>query len=714
MNYDAPHKDIDSNPGSAEKSEFRPVESVLTPSSIAIVGASDRGEAGWSQIMFDNLKDAGFPSKVYLINPKRDEIWGEKCYPNFAAIGESVDHALMMVPAPAVTDSLQEAAENGLKSATIYSAGFGEGGGDEESKRRGQSVKNIADKYGVKICGPNCMGGVGVHEELSLYPSRRVHGLKKGSVSAVFQSGGTLQFWIEQAAARGLGFSYAVTTGNEIDLDLVDFLNFYVEDANTKVITCLVEGVRRPQALMAVARKAHAAGKPILMVKIGRTEEAREQAKSHTGAIAGDDAVFDAMCRRYGIVRCDDLADMIEIAMVFEQGRIPAGNRMGLVTSSGAVKGLALDAAGKVSQEWAQLSAQTSDRLRELISAVSEIDNPLDCGPAPVTNGELYSSISQAVLEDENVDMVAFLARTPLTGGEPDQTQAEPFAALANRTKKPIFAFSHMTRPTTKFAQDFQRQTRLPFMHGISQAVQAMSALAFYGESQRRGINKVGEAKGVDAEAASLNLKDLFSKAGAPAPNEKQVKSAAEAVEAAESIGYPVAVKLVSEDASHKTEVDGVKIGVSNSEAVTAAISDMQKRLESKIQIDGFLIQEMVEGLEVIVGFREDPQYGPFVIVGLGGVFVEALNDTSLRLLPVKPEDIKEMISELRSAPLFDQYRGKPARDVEELAVAVSALGDQFLDLRPFLSDLEINPMIVGPEGSGVRAIDVRPVRRPQ
>jgi acetate---CoA ligase (ADP-forming) len=448
------------------------------------------------------------------------------------------------------------------------------------------------------------------------------------------------------------------------------------------------------------------------MIKSGRTEESREQAKSHTGAIAGDDAVFDAMCRRYGVIRCDDLADMVEHAMVFEQGRIPSGDRMALVTSSGAVKGIALDATRNVNSVWGKLSETTGDQLRELISSVSEIDNPLDCGPAPVTNAELYGSICEAMLADDNVDMLAFLARTPLAEGEPDQTQIEPLAALSNRTEKPIFAFSHMARPTTPFAQDFQRQTRLPFIHGIPQAVRAMSALASYGKSQRRGIVEIGAALGSAQDTTTDQLKLQFEKAGAPVPIEKQAKDVAEAVAVAEEIGFPVALKLVSPDASHKTEVGGVKIGLTESAAVVEAATDMQTRLESELKIEGYLVQEMVDGLEVIVGYREDPQYGPFVVVGLGGIFVEALKDTSMRLLPATSDDIKEMITELRSAPLFEEFRGQPARDVEALAKAVSALGDIFLDLRPWLSDLEINPMIVGANGHGVRAVDVRPVHR--
>ena len=700
--------------GSGESTDaamtFRSVRTVLVPRSIAIVGASDRGEGGWSRTIFENLRNSGFPATVHLINPRRDEMWGQPCHPNFSALDERVEHALMMVPAHAVAEVLEDGAANGLKSATIYSAGFGEGTQDKAGVARAEALRGIVDRWGLRLCGPNCMGGVAVHEGLPLYPSPRVRNLARGAIGCVFQSGGTLQFWIEQAAARGLGFSYAVTSGNEIDLDLVDFINFLVEDPATRVIACLVEGVRRPDALLQVARKAHSAGKPILLVKIGRTEKASLQALSHTGAIAGDDAVFDAVCRRYGIVRCNDMADMVEMAMVFADGRIPTGSRMGLLTTSGAVKGLALDAAGSVRQSWGRLSETTCRKLRELSSTVSDMENPLDCGPAPVADTELYSSICSAMLEDEEIDMLAFLARTPLSNRAPDRP--EPFATMAAHTEKPVLAFAHMARPTTDYGRKFQARSGLPFIHGISQAIDAMSTLATYGESQRAGIPDLPGSGEAASGANSEVLRQRIGQTAAKFPREAFAASGDEAMRAARRIGFPVAVKLVSPDASHKTEADGVAIGLDSPDAVARATERMARRSDGRVRIDGYLVQEMVSGLEVIVGFREDPQYGPFVVVGLGGVFVEALNDTSLRLLPVTPDEAREMIAELRSAQLFGPFRGQPPRDVAALSRAVSELGDVFLDFRLALSDLEINPIMVGAEGQGVRAVDVRPIWR--
>ena len=699
---------------SERTARFRSVASVLRPTSIAIVGASDRGESGWSEIIFDNLKQAGFPIPVHLINPHREHLWGHPCHPSFEAIGVPIDHALVLVPAPVVAKVLEEAARNGVRSATIYSAGFGEGdAGDVETAARSDRLAALVHRYDIRLCGPNCMGTVAVAEGLTLYPSKRVHGLNQGYVGAVFQSGGTLQFWIEQAANRGLSFSYAVTSGNELDLDLADYLNFLVDDPNTKLIACLIEGVRRPEALLTVAQKALAAGKPILAVKSGRTEKAREQAKSHTGALAGDDAVFDAVCLRYGIIRCESLGDMIEIALAFEPERIPDGDRMALVTTSGAVKGLALDAAAKVNAGWGGISDSTRKSLRGRLPAVVVIDNPLDCGPAPVADVNLYSNICQTVVSDDNVDMLAFLSRTPLQDSEPDRW--EPFAELARSTQKPVIAFAHNSRPTTAYAREFQRKTGLPFIHGIPQSLLAMDALARYGAATRAQIPKLPSATGNADDLKSDSIKRRIVAAGFGIPEEALARCPDEAAELASRIGFPVAVKLVSTQASHKTDVGGVRLGLRRPEDVAAAARDIAQGIAARhaeIEIDGYLVQRMVSGLEVIAGFRIDDLYGPIAVLGLGGIHVEVLHDMAIRLLPVTVKDVAAMIGSLRCAPLFAAYRGQPTRDTEALARAVAATGDAFLTLRNCLADLEINPIIVGGEGEGIWAVDIRPVAR--
>ena len=360
---------------------FRTVDYLLRPKSIAIIGASDSSRGGWAQEIYANLEHCGFPAKLYLVNPKRSELWGRPVYPNFAAIPEPVDLALTIIPSPLRYPTRSpRRRQHGLRCALIYAAQFGEGG-DAEGQKRAQALQALSTKHGLRISGPNCMGSLALREQLLLYPAKRVRALKPGSVGVVFQSGGTFQFWLQQASLRGLDFSYAISSGNELDLDLADYISFLVDDPHTKIIACLVEGVRRPQAFMAAAAKALAARKPILLVKVGRSERGKAATASHTGAIAGDDQVFDAVCRKYGIVRCPSLDDLIETCLAFSQGRLPKGNRIAMACYSGGAKGLVLDYASDEGAEMAPLTAETRAKLPGMIDPGLAPENPLDVGP---------------------------------------------------------------------------------------------------------------------------------------------------------------------------------------------------------------------------------------------------------------------------------------------------------------------------------------------
>jgi succinyl-CoA synthetase alpha subunit len=304
----------------APDAAFRPVDAIFRARSIALVGAS---ESGWTATIVRNLRARGASAALYPINPKRETVWGERCYPSFAALPAAVDLALTIVPAPAVAPALREGLEHGLRAAIVYAAGFGEGG-DRAGDARAADLRALASA-GLRICGPNCMGTLSPREGLMLYPSTRVRDVPAGDVGLAMQSGGLFQYWLQYAVSRGLGVSYAASVGNELDLDVADYINFFVGDEHTRVICCFIEGVRRPAAFTAAAAAALAAHKPIVLVKSGRSERARSAVQSHTGSLAGDDRVFDAVCERYGIVRAATLDEMVEHALVLRTGRIPAG-----------------------------------------------------------------------------------------------------------------------------------------------------------------------------------------------------------------------------------------------------------------------------------------------------------------------------------------------------------------------------------------------------
>jgi acyl-CoA synthetase (NDP forming) len=691
---------------------FRSVEPLLRPKSIAIIGASDSSRGGWAQEIYDNLEFCGCPTKLYLVNPKRDQLWGRKVYPNFAAIPEPVDLALTIIPSPFIPDTLAEAAQHGLKCALIYAAQFGEGG-DAEGKKRAQAVLALSDKHGLRISGPNCMGSLALREKLLLYPAKRVRTLNPGSVGVVFQSGGTFQFWLQQAALRGLDFSYAVSSGNELDLDLADYINFMVEDERTKIVACLVEGVRRPQAFTAAAEKALTAKKPILLVKVGRSERGKAATMSHTGAIAGDDQVFDAMCKKYGVVRCPTLDDLIESCLAFAPGRLPKGNRIAMVGYSGGAKGLVLDYASDEGAEMAPLTPETRAKLPAMVDPGLAPENPLDVGPVVGVQPMKFTEICKVVCADPTVDLATVQALVPVSATDP--YNPAPLRSIRDSTDKPIVAFGRMAQNSTEVSRKFQSETGVPFIQGLPETVRALQSLVRYAATQRRGVASLPEPRGRADNLTGARFDALLAEHGLDVPRSALAKTADDAAAHATTIGFPVAVKIVSPQASHKTEVGGVTLGLCNTAAVKDAANTMARRLaahDAGAPIDGFLIQEMVDGLEMILGVREDPQFGPFMLIGLGGIMVEVMRDVAIRLLPIDEGAAGDMLRSLRGAPLLGAFRGKPPRDVEAVVRAMTGLSRLFADHRPWLTDLEINPLIVLAEGQGARAVDVRLVRK--
>jgi acetate---CoA ligase (ADP-forming) len=691
---------------------FRSVEYLLRPKSVALVGASDSSRGGWAKEVYENLEYSGFPVKLYLVNPKRRELWGRTVYPNFAAIPEPVDLALTIVPTGAVVDTLTEASAHGLKCALIYAAQFGEGG-DSEGGKRAQLLRGLSEKHGLRISGPNCMGSLALREKLLLYPAKRVRTLQPGPVGLIFQSGGTFQFWLQQAALRGLEFSYAVSSGNELDLDLADYINFLVEDEHTSIIVCLIEGIRRPQAFLTAAEKALAARKPVLVLKVGRSERGKAAAASHTGAIATDDQVFDAVCRKFGIVRCPSLDDLMETCLAFTQERLPKGNRIGMACYSGGAKGLLLDYASEEGAEIAPLTAETKAKVAGMIDPGVPAENPLDAGAAVGVQALKFAEICKVVCADPTVDIVTVQGLVPVNPGDPDDPA--PLRSVMLSTDKPVLAFGRIAQNASDITRKYQKDTGVPFIHGLHETVRALQALIFYAAALRHPRMALPPmAKRVDGlERAALDA--LLAAHGLDPPKSAVAKTPDETAMEAERIGFPVAVKILSPQASHKTEVGGVALGLGDAAAVRGAAQAMTQRLKAHnpaAHPEGFLVQEMVDGAEIILGAREDPQFGPFLLVGIGGTMVEVTQDVAIRLLPVDADAARDMIRSLRGAPLLGEFRGRQARDIDAVVAAIAGLSRLFIEERSWLAELEVNPLIVREKGAGACAVDVRVIAR--
>jgi acetyltransferase len=685
---------------------FKSPVTVLRARSLAIVGASER--AKWPGDIYASLKNGGYAGNIYPINPRYSEVWGGPCYSGFGALPEPVEHAVVIVPASHVIPVIEDAVKNGVKSATVYSAGVGDGA-DPESHARGRRLREICKESGLVVGGPNCMGGLSWHEKLFLYPNRSIGNLPAGSVAFVSQSGGMVQFWVQSAGDRGVKFSFAVSTGNEIDLDLADYLDFMVEDDKTRVIVLFIEGIRRPEAFMDAAARALAKGKPIVAIKSGRTEKSRAAALSHTGAIAGDFAGYEAMCERYGIVNCRNLDDMVEMALAFQAGRLAKGNRIGFVTTSGGTVDLLWDYAESEKAVFPPFAKATVKALEPLMQEGIKPKNPLDAGiPAGL---EHAGKMCEAALRDPNIDMVAWAGQLPGKKGGWDDVA--PVRRLLDVTEKPLIGFGRMYYQLSPQALDAQDAIGIPFLQGLEPTVRALNALAFYGARAGKVLPPIPAPK--KNALTPETLEDTLARYGISVPRSAVAKSAADAARAARRIGFPVALKIVSGAISHKTEAGGVLLGLNSPAEVTAAARTLAARARKHkrgARIDGFLVQEMVDGVEAILGARNDPLYGPLLVVGSGGVLVELARDAALRLLPLAAGDVRAMIADLKLKTLLKGFRGKPPADEAALVKAAVGLSRFFLDHRDRLADIEINPIIVRPKGKGAVAVDVRAVWR--
>jgi acyl-CoA synthetase (NDP forming) len=489
---------------------LRSPASMLQAASVAIVGASER--ARWASHIFTNLRQFGYGGRVHLVNPRQQTVYGERCFPSLRDIPEPVDHAMVIVPAANVADVLTDAESAGVKSATVYAAAVGDGE-SEASRERGAWLKDFLATSKLRVSGPNCMGSFSYRERLFAYPNTELCHVPPGPVGSIYQSGGTMQFWMKGAADRGLRFSYAVSSGNEIDLDLADYLNFLVDDPHTKQIVLFIEGIRRPQAFMRAAGRALAAGKPMLAMKTGATQKSRSAAQSHTGAIGGDYAAYLAMCERYGISNCRSLDDLLETTLAFQSGRAPKGPRIGFITNSGGTVDLLYDYAEAEGAVVPDFSPATHAALLPHMQEGIGTKNPLDTG-IPTTL-KVAADQCEIVANDPNVDIVAWASPLPGKGGVWSDVHELP--RLLRATDKPVIAFARMIHQVTPDGLAIQDQAGFPFLQGLQPTLRAINALWFFAQRAGRApaIPGAGAGERSDARQSRRHTRTLRHRAAA-------------------------------------------------------------------------------------------------------------------------------------------------------------------------------------------------------
>jgi len=696
------------------------LERFFNPRAIAIIGASqDFGTIQGQPLK--HLQSHGYKGALYPVNPRYQEVAGLKCYPSLADVPETPELALILVNAARVADMLEQCGAKGVPYVIIFSSGFSEvGGGGIDLQQR---LADIARKHDIGVIGPNCQGMINIADRVfSGFGSVFNFDYEPGPVSMVSQSGG-FGFSVMNLSSKdgGLPFRQIVTTGNEIGISTLDFLEYFIRDPKTEIIVGYVEGLRDARRLIDVGEKALLAGKPILMWKVGNTEQGQRAAASHTANLGGAMALYRAAFRQKGIIQVDDIQDVVDYGRAFRSGRLPQGNRLAIITISGGAGILMTDECVSGGMQLAQLSDETLGKLREFIPSFGSLLNPVDVTAAIFNDTTLINRTMQAIIDDPGVDMIA-LINASLQGKLADQV-AKEIVTVAKTTTNPVFVCWSARDVDAKEAYGLLDDARLPHYKSPVRCGRAMVALSWYADSKRRNERQRAEKavtmerpavreklKGRTTDIAEYEAKRILAEYGIAVTEESLATSVEEARAAAKRIGYPVAIKVQSPDISHKTEAKAVRLGIADEAELTAAYEEVLANARAynlEARIEGVLVQAMVKGgTEAILGVTNDPLFGPAVMFGLGGIFAEVLKDVAFRLAPVTPAVAREMIAEVKGYPVLAGARGKPPADVDALADAIVKLSALAVDLEGVVAELDVNPLFVMEKGRGVIAAD--------
>jgi len=709
----------------------RRVAALTAPRNVVLVGASDRA-GSWAARVWRNLNRYQFSGPIHLINPRREAVWGRPCHADFSSLPEPPDHLVVLVPAAGVPEALRSGAAAGARSATVFSAGFGEAF-DQGAAALGRELAAVIADTGLAVSGPNCMGNVCAKSRLVTLTEDRQLAVREGPVALAGQSGGMMIFLNAALEERGIFAEYLITSGNEAGLTVADYLAFFAGESELKVVIIYIEAIADREKFAATCGALRAAGKEVVAVKLGRSAGGRTAAMAHTGSLAGSVEVFDALCAELGVIRADTLDDAVEITELLVHTGAPCGRRLGAITLSGAFRGLLLDAAERNGLELPALGAQTTERLNSVLTVGSLVGNPIDGGFGVLTSAENYLASIKAMQADPAIDVLLLQEALPR---EPGSARAENYIAMveeyAATAAKPI-AF---VTPTSHGQTDYSRalRERAPHISFLQEANKALRAIAAVARA-REGERLAASATPALFPAASAQLprrsemmaramtptplsevesKALLAPYGILAPTEALVTSSAEALRAAERIGYPVVLKAVAAELTHKSDVGAVKLNISGPEELAAEYAAMAERLRV-VPLAGMLVCRQVRGgLELILGLHRDPELGLAVMAGSGGVLLELVRDVAFCVPPVSPQKARDLIARTRVGTLLAGYRGAGPLDEDAVVTALVGLGQIALHLGDSIESIDINPFVALSRGHGGLALDALVVLRKQ
>ena len=687
------------------------LDALFAPSSIAIIGASsDQRRFGGRPIQY--LLDAGFAGGIYPVNPARDEIQGLKAYPSISDIKGLVDCAILAISAEATLATLEACIAKGVRSAILYGAGFSEMG--DEGRALQDRVVAMARDAGMRLLGPNCMGLFNAHARFyATFASAMEEGVgKPGGIAVASQSGGYGGYLLKHLMLRGLGLSQWITTGNEADVDVGEALGWMAARPENEILLGYIEGVKSGEKLIAALETAQALRKPVIMMKVGRTAEGSKAAASHTASLTGEDAVYDALFDKYGVYRARTTDEMLDVVSALSLKRPLQGDRIGVISISGGVGVQIADFVSDAGMRMGQLPDEAQAALRALVPACSP-HNPIDMTGLVTTNHDIMEKTLDIVLGAKAFD--ATLIFLGIAGSAPSMAGPLKQAISNAYARHPDQLLSVAITASDAMVRDYAALGILT-TEDPSRAVAALGALNRFRQRNealvqpRPTFAALATALPPSGKFNEAQAKALLAQIGIPSPREAVATTPDEAAAQATAIGFPVALKLVSADILHKTEVGGVKLNLTSAAEVAAAAQDIlasAKAARPDANIDGLLVSQMVTGgVETILGVHRDPAFGPVVTFGLGGILVELLKDTVCAIAPVSFDEARSMIARIKTAALLTGYRGSEVHDVEALAHAIVDISHFVIQQRDRVASLEINPLRVMPGDGGVIALD--------
>ncbi|MGA8497466.1 MAG: acetate--CoA ligase family protein [Xanthobacteraceae bacterium] len=695
------------------------VKALTEPRNAVLVGANDR-PGSWAWRVLRNLKQYEFPQPLYLVNPRRTEIGGDRCYPDFKSLPEPPDHLVVLVPAIGVPEVLRSGAAAGARSATVFSSGFGEAY-NTDAAPLGRELKAVIAETGLAVSGPNCMGNICAKTRFVTLSEDRPLLLREGPVALVGQSGGMMIFLNAALEERGMNAEYLITSGNEAGLGIPDYIAFFSDQPELKVIIVYIEAIGDVEKFKAACRMARAAGKAIVAVKLGQSESGRNAAMAHTASLAGSIEAFDAVAADLGIVRADTLDDAVEISELLVHTGAPGGRRLGAITLSGAFRGLLYDAAERNGLQFPKLADATLAKLNAILGVGSLVSNPIDGGFGVLSSDDNYKASIAALQADPNIDMILIQENLPR---EPGSDRAERYihtveAIVAGGAPKPIAIITPVSHSQSDYSRALRAQVpHVSFLLEVNKSLRAIASVARRDELERlaRSSAKVASTPAETAAAARVRMlvkngaaaldevesKELIRAYGIPTPMEIAVQSPDDAVKAARQIGYPVVLKAVAAKLLHKSDAGAVALHLADDEAVGAAyerIADNVRRAGIEA-LDAMLVcQQISGGLELVLGLNRDPEMGLVVMAGSGGVLLELTKDVAFAMPPMSRDKARAMIERTQAARLLRGYRSSPVLDTDAVIDALIALGRIAEDLADVVQSIDINPFVVLPRG---------------